>query len=66
MVLYRRNRVPVGTYFFTVTLADRGSDVLVRRIGLLREAFRVARGSGHFASMLSRTPKMGDGAVPAV
>jgi putative transposase len=43
MVLYRRNRVPGGTYFFTVTLADRGSDVLVRHIGLLREAVRVAR-----------------------
>jgi putative transposase len=43
MVLYRRNRVPGGTYFFTVTLAERGSDRLVRYVGLLREAFRVAR-----------------------
>ena len=43
MVLYRRNFVPGGTYFFTVTLADRSSDLLVRHIGLLREAFRVCR-----------------------
>jgi REP-associated tyrosine transposase len=43
MVLYRRNRLPGSTYFFTMTLTDRGSDRLVRHIGLLREAFRVAR-----------------------
>jgi REP-associated tyrosine transposase len=43
MVLYRRNLVPGGSYFFTVTLAERGSDRLVRHVGLLREAFRVAR-----------------------
>jgi putative transposase len=43
MVLYRRNLVPGGTYFYTVTLAERGSDRLVRHVGLLREAFRVAR-----------------------
>ena len=30
MVLYCRNLVPGGTYFYTVTLADRGSDLLVR------------------------------------
>ncbi|MDP1774677.1 MAG: transposase [Methylobacter sp.] len=29
-----------GTYFFTVTLRDRCSDVLVRHVGLLRNAFR--------------------------
>jgi len=40
MVLYRRNRVAGGTYFFTVTLRDRCSDVLVRHVGLLRNAFR--------------------------
>jgi putative transposase len=43
MVLYRRNLVPGGTYFFTVTLADRRTDWLVRNIQLLREAFRFAR-----------------------
>lgn len=41
MVLYRRNRVAGGTYFFTVTLRDRSSDLLVRHVDLLREAFRL-------------------------
>ncbi len=40
MVRYRRNYVPGGTWFFTVTLADRGADLLVRHIDLLRDAFR--------------------------
>jgi putative transposase len=43
MVLSRRNRVAGGTYFFTVTLRDRSSDVLVRYVGLLCEAFRSVR-----------------------
>ncbi len=47
MVRYRRNRVPDGTYFFTVTLRDRQGDVLVRHVDALREAWRSAR---------SRTP----------
>ena len=40
MVLYRRNRVAGGTFFFTVTLRDRTSFLLVDRIDQLREAFR--------------------------
>jgi putative transposase len=40
MVLYRRNHVADGTYFFTVTLRDRTSALLVDRIDQLREAFR--------------------------
>ncbi len=43
MVRYRRNVVPGGTYFFTVTLGDRTSSVLVDHIGALRTAFRIAR-----------------------
>ena len=43
MVHYRRNRLAGGTYFFTVTLRDRRSDVLVRHVGLLLEAFRSVR-----------------------
>ena len=39
MVLYRRNFVPGGTFFFTVTLRDRRADTLVREIAVLREAF---------------------------
>ena len=33
---YRRNRVPGGTYFFTVNLFDRRSDLLIAEIALLR------------------------------
>ncbi|WP_082176072.1 REP-associated tyrosine transposase [Pseudaestuariivita atlantica] len=36
---YRRFRVPGGTYFFTVALNRRGSDLLVREIGALRRAW---------------------------
>jgi putative transposase len=43
MALYRRNFVPGGTYFFTVTLADRRSSMLVDQVKALRSAFRVAR-----------------------
>jgi putative transposase len=43
MVGYRRNFVPGGTFFFTVTLADRRSKVLVDHVDLLRDALRVAR-----------------------
>jgi putative transposase len=43
MVRYRRNFVPGGTYFFTVTLADRRSSALVEHVDLLRAAFRKAR-----------------------
>lgn len=39
-ILYRRNRVPGGTYFFTVTLRDRSSRLLVQHIDSLRQAFR--------------------------
>ena len=40
MVNYRRTLVPGGTYFFTVTLLDRSSTLLVDHIDELREAFR--------------------------
>lgn len=43
MVLYRRNRLPGGSYFFTVTLSDRGSDLLISQVDLLRMAFSEAR-----------------------
>ena len=45
---YRRNRVPGGTYFFTVNLNDRRSDVLVTRIEALRSAVRQTRGKSPF------------------
>jgi putative transposase len=37
---YRRNWVPGGTYFFTVTLLERKRDLLVTEITLLRNAVR--------------------------
>jgi putative transposase len=40
---YRRNRIPGATYFFTVTLRDRRSGLLVARIDALREAARGVR-----------------------
>jgi len=40
MVRYRRNRLPGGTYFFTVTLHDRKSAVLTDHIDLFRSAVR--------------------------
>ena len=40
MVLYRRNRVKGGCYFFTVTLKDRSSRLLVEHIAELRDVFR--------------------------
>lgn len=49
MVQYRRNRLPGGTYFFTVTLRDRRSEVLVDHVDLLREAFRAVRRSRPFS-----------------
>ncbi len=48
MVLYRRNRVLGGTYYFTVTLRDRSSDILVRHVDLLRNAFRSVRAERPF------------------
>jgi putative transposase len=43
MVTYRRNLVPGGTYFFTVTLQDRSANWLIAHIHFLRSAFQKAR-----------------------
>jgi putative transposase len=40
---YRRSRLPGATYFFTVNLFDRRSDLLVTHIDALREAVRKVR-----------------------
>ncbi len=45
---YRRNRVPGGTYFFTVNLLDRKSDLLVTHIDALRDAARGVRARASF------------------
>jgi putative transposase len=49
MVAYRRNFVPGGTFFFTVTLTDRRSSVLVEYVDELRMAFRVTRNERPFS-----------------
>jgi putative transposase len=51
MVLYRRNRLPGGTFFFTVTLADRNLRLLVEHADALREAFRTVRREGSFDTL---------------
>ena len=43
MVTYRRNWLPGGSYFFTVTLLDRSSRLLTERIDDLRAAFHSVR-----------------------
>ena len=45
---YRRNRVQVGTFFFTVNLLDRRSDLLVTQIHVLRDAVREVRRHASF------------------
>jgi hypothetical protein len=40
---YRCNRVPGGTYFFTVNLLERNSTLLVAHIDALRDAVRTRR-----------------------
>jgi putative transposase len=40
---YRRNRVSGGTYFFTVNLANRRSDLLVREVETLRACICAVR-----------------------
>ena len=39
MPYYRRAHVEGGVFFFTVTLADRSSDILVRHIDRLRRIY---------------------------
>lgn len=51
MSRYRRSQVPGGTYFFTVTLADRRSRLLVDRIDRLREALQIVRARSPFKTI---------------
>jgi putative transposase len=48
MTAYRRNRVPGATYFFTVNLADRTTDLLTREIQTLRNATQKIRAKHPF------------------
>jgi len=51
MVQYRRNRVEGGTYFFTVTLADRRSRVLAEHCDTLRKVVGRVREARPFTIM---------------
>ncbi|MGX9355238.1 REP-associated tyrosine transposase [Roseobacteraceae bacterium S113] len=48
MPSYRRFRVPGGTYFLTLCLADRTSSLLIDEIDVLREAYLAAQISAPF------------------
>jgi putative transposase len=43
MSRYRRAKIEGGAFFFTLTLADRRSDVLVRQIDRLRRAYKAVQ-----------------------
>ncbi len=45
---YRRYRIPGGTYFFTINLLERRSDLLIRHIEALRDAVRRTRADRPF------------------
>ncbi|NOX73677.1 MAG: transposase, partial [Alphaproteobacteria bacterium] len=49
MSSYHRSRIGGASIFFSVNLANRGSDLLVREVDLLREAVRVTRMERPFA-----------------
>ena len=51
MTNYRRNRVPGGTFFFTVAIAERRLDLLVRHIDLLKTALYEARKRAPFVNL---------------
>jgi len=40
MTNYRRNRVPGGTFFFTLAIAERNRDLLIRHIELFKSVYR--------------------------
>jgi len=40
---FRRNRVSGGTYFFTIAIAERHKDLLVKHIALLRNAIHLEK-----------------------
>ena len=51
MTWYRRAKIGGGTFFFTVTLADRSSDLLVRRIDHFRDVYRTVQEAHPFKTV---------------
>ncbi|QBR83522.1 transposase [Legionella israelensis] len=50
MVNYRRDRTKGGTYFFTLSLKNRDTDLLTRHIKLLGRSFRRAKKTNPFVT----------------
>lgn len=48
---YIRHIAPGATYFFTLTLADRSSDLLVREIDRLRSSYAMVRSTHSFETV---------------
>jgi putative transposase len=48
MVRYRRNHLPGGTCFFTVTLTNRRSTTLFDHVAALRAAFHATKATTRF------------------
>ena len=48
MVTYRRNFIPGGTFFFTVTLENRKSRLLIDQINLLKDAVQKVKNQDPF------------------
>ncbi len=51
MSRYRRTKIQGGVFFFTVTLADRSSDLLVRHVDRLRRMYTSARQRNPFETI---------------
>jgi putative transposase len=51
MSRYRRAKIEGGALFFTLTLADRSSDLLVREIDRLRRAYKVVQNRRPFETI---------------
>ena len=48
---YRRAKIAGGTYFFTVAIAERSDDLLVREIDRLRHAYRTVQSRRPFETI---------------
>ena len=56
MSRYRRAKIEGGVFFFTVTLADRSSDLLVRHIDRLRRVYSSVQKRHPFETIRAFTP----------
>jgi putative transposase len=56
MPYYRRAKVEGGTFFFTVTLADRSSDLLVRHVDRLRRIYATVQRDRPFVTVAVCVP----------